>query len=287
MPVVRVENIWHRYARGLPFETVSLRGVSLEVHRGETLAVIGAAGSGKSTLLQHLNGLLLPDEGRVLVCGADTRDRKARKKLWARVGLILQYPERQFFEETVFREVSFGPRNLGLPSAEIGERVSRALDMVGLDREIYNHSPFMLSGGEQRRVAIASILAVRPEVLVLDEPTAGLDPGGRKKLFQTLDVLKGQGITIVMSSHNMDDVAKMADRVVLLKKGEKVLEGNTRQVFSRPGEITGGGLDLPFPCEVARRLNDKGFAIEDTPLDMDEAVESILNRLAVNRRLKK
>lgn len=252
MPFIALDNVWHYYSRGTPLETVSLSGVSLSIREGEFHALVGPPGSGKSTILQLLNGLLLPHRGRVVVEGGDTRDKKLRRSLWSRVGLVMQYAERQFFEETVFREISFGPKNLGLDDREIVERVNEALDMVGLDRDaVRDVSPYALSGGEQRRVALASILALKPRVLALDEPTAGVDAGGRKKICQTLERLRaGQGVTIVMSSHNMEDVSLLADRVTVLKEGRIVQEGDTRQVFSNFRTIEDAGLDLPFPCRA-------------------------------------
>lgn len=281
IPIVSFEQVWHSYARGTPMETSSLSGFSLDVARGDLVALLGPAGSGKSTVLQHLNGLLLPVRGRVLVDGRDTRDKKARRSLWKKIGLVLQYPERQFFEETVSREVSFGPRNLGLPDREVGIRVSEALSMVGLDDpEVQRLSPFRLSGGERRRVALASVLAIRPEVLALDEPTAGIDPGGRKKIFETLIKLKADhGVTIIMASHSMDDMAALADRLVVVNKGGVVLEGNARQVFSNPGPVREAGLELPLSCEVTHRLNKAGFAIEGTPLNLDEAAACIYSQV--------
>ncbi|MFZ5648788.1 MAG: energy-coupling factor transporter ATPase [Bacillota bacterium] len=281
MPLITLENVWHHYSKGTPLETVSLSGVSLAIQEGVFHALVGPTGSGKSTLLQLLNGLLLPQQGRVMVEGSDTRDKRFRRKLWSRVGLVMQYPERQFFEETVYREVSFGPKNLGLNEREVDERVSEALDMVGLDRAAMREvSPFALSGGEQRRVALASILAIKPKVLALDEPTAGVDAAGRKKIYETLQRLKAdQGVTIVMSSHNMDDVAMLADRVTVLKEGGVLLEGDTKQVFSNFRIIEEAGLDLPFPSRVTCRLNEAGFEIEGRPLTIDEAVEVILKSL--------
>ncbi|MFZ5651351.1 MAG: ATP-binding cassette domain-containing protein [Bacillota bacterium] len=288
MPSIILDNVWHCYSRGTPLETVSLSGVSLSIGEGDFLALVGPTGSGKSTLLQLLNGLLLPDRGRVLVEGKNTRDKSTRKNLWSLVGLVMQYPERQFFEETVYREISFGPRNLGLGEMEIFERVSEALDMVGLDRDaVRDVSPYALSGGEKRRVALASILAIKPRVLALDEPTAGVDAAGRRRICQTLKRLKSdQGVTVVMSSHNMDDVALLADRVAVLKEGGIVLEGDTRQVFSNFRIIEEAGLELPFPCRVDCSLKEAGFEVEGRPLDFEEVVEGILKRLAGKKSRK-
>jgi len=275
------EKVWHSYARGTPLETPSLRDFSLEVDRGQLVALVGPPGSGKSTVLRHMNGLLLPDLGRVLVGGADTRDKKFRKKLWALVGLVLQHPEKQFFEETVYREVSFGPANLGLPAAEIDLRVAEALAMVGLDcREVQRLSPFRLSGGEQRRVALASVLAIKPPVLALDEPAAGIDPAGRKIIFESLRRLKADHrVSIVMASHNMDDVAALADRVVVLNKGEAVLAGPVREVLANFPAIKEAGLELPLCCEVIDRLNQAGLDIRGAPLDLEEAAAAVYSHV--------
>lgn len=278
MPIVRMDNVCHTYNRGNPMQTSALSDFSLDIQRGEFIVLAGHTGSGKSTVLQHLNGLLLPDRGRVLVDGRNTRDRHFRKELWTRVGLVLQYPERQFFEETVFREVSVGPANLGLSSGETETRVLEALAVVGIDEATARKkSPYALSGGEQRRVALASILAIRPGVLALDEPTAGIDFGGRRKIFEVLCGLqKNQGVTIIMASHNMDDVVGLADRVVVIREGKKMLDGPPRQVFADTGAVRAAGLDLPFPSEVMARLEEKGFGGGQTALTLDEAAGYII-----------
>lgn len=289
MPIINIENVWHYYSKGTPLETVSLSGVSLSIDDGAFHALVGPTGSGKSTLLQLLNGLLLPVQGRVMVDGRDTRDKRFKRNLWSIVGLVMQYPERQFFEETVYREVSFGPKNLGLKESEIDLRVSEALDMVGLDPEsVREVSPYSLSGGGQRRVALASILAMKPRILALDEPTAGIDAQGRKKIHQALKMLRDkEGVTIVMSSHDMDDVAVLAETVTVLKKGSIMLEGETRQVFSDFQAVEEAGLELPFPCRVARSLNQACLEIEGLPLTAEEAAESIVKSLNAHGKLKK
>lgn len=281
MPVISIQQVWHAYGRGTPVETASLSGLTLEAGRGELLALVGPPGSGKSTVLQLLNGLLLPDRGRVLVDGSDTSHKKVRKNLWIKVGLVMQYPEKQFFEESVYQEVSFGPRNLGLPVPEIHRRVGEALDMVGFDSSSAERlSPFRLSGGEQRRVALASVLAIKPVILALDEPTAGIDPGGRRKIFDALRRLKsGQGITVIMATHSMDDAAALADRVVVLNGGQAVLTGRPREVFSNSRGIREAGLELPFPCEVINRLKKAGFGIDSMPLTLEEAAGSIFSHI--------
>lgn len=281
MPVISVQQVWHAYGRGTPVETASLSGLTLEAGRGELLALVGPPGSGKSTVLQLLNGLLLPDRGRVLVDGSDTSHKKVRKDLWMKVGLVMQYPEKQFFEESVYREVSFGPRNLGLPGPEINRRVGESLEMVGFDNSSAERlSPFRLSGGEQRRVALASVLAIKPVILALDEPTAGIDPGGRRKIFDALRELKsGQGITIILATHSMDDAAALADRVVVLNRGRAALTGGPREVFSNIRGIREAGLELPFPCEVIDRLKKAGFSMDSAPLTLEEAAGSILSHI--------
>jgi len=279
MPIISFTGVWHSYARGTPMETPSLSGFGLELEKGQLAILAGPPGSGKSTVLRHLNGLLQPDRGRVLIGGEDTRDKKVRGNLWKRVGLVLQYPEKQFFEETVYREVSFGPRNLGLDAPEVDRRVTGALAMVGLDpREARRISPFRLSGGEQRRVALASVLAVKPGILALDEPTAGIDPGGRSLIIENLKKLKEKGVTIMMAGHNMDEAAALADLVVVMNQGRPVLTGPPGQVFADTAAVRSAGLDLPFPCEVAHRLKQAGLELESMPLTVEEAAEAIYSR---------
>lgn len=286
MPIIRMENVWYTYNRGTPIQTPALSGFSLDISRGSFVALAGHTGSGKSTVLRHLNGLLLPHGGRVLVEGSDTRDKSFRKSLWNKVGLVLQYPERQFFEETVFREVAVGPNNLGLSPSEVEDRVHEALAVVGIDRRIAREtSPYALSGGEQRRVALASVLALRPGVLALDEPTAGIDFKVRQRIFEALVELKNhQGVTIIMASHNMDDMARLADRIVVIKEGRALLEGTPGQVFANPGLVREAGLNLPFPSEVMARLREKGFNTTGTPaLTVDEAAEEIIKHMGTRK----
>jgi energy-coupling factor transport system ATP-binding protein len=285
MPIIRMENVWYAYNRGTPIQSPALSGFSLDISRGRFVALAGHTGSGKSTVLQHLNGLLLPDQGRVLLEGSDTRDKKFRRDLWSRVGLVLQYPERQFFEETVFREVAVGPDNLGLSAGEVQDRVLEALTVVGIDpATAKNTSPYALSGGEQRRVALASILAIRPGVLALDEPTAGIDFRGRQRIFEALLRLKDQqGTVIIMASHNMDDIARLADRVVVIKGGKVLLDGPPGQVFADTGVVKEAGLNLPFPAEVMLRLRQNGFGPVQSALTMDEAAQEIIKHTAARQ----
>ncbi|OAT81174.1 energy-coupling factor transporter ATPase [Desulfotomaculum copahuensis] len=275
--MITVNNLTHIYAPGTPLETISLRNINLQISRGEFVALAGPTGSGKSTLAQHFNGLLLPSAGCVLVNGMDTRDKKKRRELWRTVGLVFQYPEQQLFEENVFAEVAFGPRNMGLDRREVERRVRRALEMTGLEYDtVKSMSPFMLSGGQQRRVALAGILAVEPPVLVLDEPAAGLDPAGRRHLLEQIKAWQlSRGTTVILITHNMEDAARYADRMVVLLKGEKWREGTPRQIFGQPEGLHEAGLDLPLPAGVMFGLKEKGLAVRCDTLTLDEAEQEI------------
>ena len=278
MSIIKVENISHMYSPGTPLAYTSLEDISLELHQGEYLALAGATGSGKSTLALHLNGLLLPARGRVLVEGQDTRDKKVRSTLWHTVGLLFQFPEKQFFEETVFKEIAFGPGNLKLEAAEILSRVKQSLEAVGMELDEIRHlSPFELSGGQKRRVALASILALRPRVLVLDEPTAGIDPAGRRGLMDKIKKLqKKNGMTVVLISHDMEEIARYADRLLVLHRGRLVSEGKTREVFSRSHKLRDLGLDVPFAVDLAEKLSSCGKSLHQVPLTVEEAEIEVL-----------
>jgi len=280
--VIRVENLTYVYAPRTPLEHTALKGVNLQIRRGEFFALVGATGSGKSTLAQHFNGLLLPTAGRVLVDGKDTRDRKVRRELWRTVGLVFQYPEDQLFEETVYAEVAFGPRNMGLDSRQIMERVRTALEMVGLDYDAVKESPpLLLSGGERRRVALAGILAVAPAVLVLDEPTAGLDPEGRYALLERIkDWQKKRGTTIVLITHSMEDVARLADRMSVLSGGQIWRTGTPREIFRQAGELRETGLEAPAAAELMYLLKNRGVDVRCDVLTIDEAEREIRSVLA-------
>ncbi len=279
-PVIACEAVTYTYLRGTPMEATALRGVTLEVRAGEVLAIIGPTGSGKSTLIQHFNGLLRPTAGTIEVEGQDLwAPRTDRRRARARVGLVFQFPEYQLFEETVRRDVAYGPTNLGLPAETIAARVDEALRAVGLDPVRFGErSPFTLSGGEMRRVALAGVLAMRPQVLVLDEPTAGLDPRGKEELLERIEVLHRQGLTIVLVTHNMDEVARLADRVVILQEGRIVLEGVPREVFAREDDLLRIGLGIPLAARLVRRLRARGLPVADA-LTIHEARATIVAAL--------
>lgn len=279
MPIL-VEQLSHTYQPGSALAYPALSDISFTISDGEFLGIIGHTGSGKSTLIQHLNGLLLPTAGNVLVDGFDTREKKLRKKIRSLVGMVFQYPEYQLFEETVERDVSFGPKNMGLSASEIHERALEALRLVGLPPEAFREkSPFELSGGEKRRAALAGILAMRPKYLVLDEPMAGLDPRGRREILALIESLRRErGTSIVMVSHSMDDVAMFADRIAVLDQGSLVMLGTPEEVFSRGEELLRTGLNLPQATRLVRALRARGFAIDRDYFRMEELKQALIAR---------
>ena len=279
MPI-EVCHLTHCYSEGSAFRTVALDDVSFRVDDGEFIGVIGHTGSGKSTLVQHLNGLLRPSSGQVLIDGEDLNGEHVnRRALRQRIGLVFQYPEYQLFEETVAKDIAFGPKNQGLSADEIAERVRYAMDCVHLDYEKYaERSPFELSGGQMRRVAIAGVLAMRPSVLILDEPTAGLDPRGRDKILTMLEELHArENTTILMVSHSMDDMARLATRLIVMSEGKIVAEGTPREIFAREDMMTSIGLDVPDAARLCARLRAGGY---DLPADLfrpEELKEQLLH----------
>ena len=261
-----IEHLNYVYMTGGPYETKALSDVNLTIHDGEFIGLIGHTGSGKSTLVQHLNGLIMPTSGRVLVDGMDLADKGTdRRAVRQRVGLVFQYPENQLFEETVEKDIAFGPKNLGLDDAEIDRRVRDAMRRVALDYDrLHERSVFELSGGQMRSVAIAGVLAMEPQVLVLDEPCAGLDPHGREEILGLIRKLHEEaGTTIVMVSHSMDDVASLAERVIVMNHGELVMDGAPRDVFACGEELRGMGLDVPQAVQLADKLRERGFDIPE------------------------
>ena len=279
---IQVKNITHRYSEGLPYESVAVRDVSFDIPDGQFTGIIGPTGSGKSTLLQHLNGLLKPKTGSIIIDGTDITDDKAiLKDIRRKVGLVFQYPEYQLFEETVLKDVCFGPNNLGLDENETVERAREAIGLVGLDyNEICDRSPFELSGGQKRRVAIAGVIAMKPKVLVLDEPTAGLDPKAHRDILDMISsVHEHENNITILVSHNMNDIAQLADRVLVMDKGSMIMDGTPGEIFSKNKELREIGLDVPDITDIICRLNDKGFDLDPAVLDMEKAAEMVLSRL--------
>ena len=275
---ITLEHVSHTYQPGSPFQAAALCDVSLTIRRGDFLALIGHTGSGKSTLAQHINGLLRPTAGRVLLDGQDIEEKGfSKKQLRQRVGLVFQYPEHQLFEETVAKDVAFGPRNLGLSAQETADRVREALERVGLPYdEIAEKSPFELSGGQMRRAAMAGVLAMRPEMLVLDEPAAGLDPQSREEMLQMIARLHAQGDAMVMISHSRDDVARYATRAVVMEKGRAVMEGTPAQVFRQAERLEEMGLEVPAVCRMGRALRAAGVPFPEDIFREDDAFSALL-----------
>ena len=282
---VKVENLTHIYNEGLPHESVAVQDVSFSIEDGQIAGIIGHTGSGKSTLVQHLNGLIKPKTGSIYIdeqniCDGNTVMREIRKK----VGLVFQYPEYQLFEETVFKDVAFGPKNIGLADEELEDRVREAIELVGLDYEqIKDKSPFDLSGGQKRRVAIAGVIAMKPKVLILDEPTAGLDPKAhRDVLDMIIRVHEHENNITIMVSHNMEDIASMCDKVIVMDRAHAVMEGTPEEVFARRAELRQMGLAAPPVTELIDMLNDRGFKLDGNILTRDRAVEEIYRAIRGN-----
>ena len=275
-PILQVKNLDHIYSIGTPFEHQALDDVSFQVERGEFIGVIGHTGSGKSTLMQQLNGLLKPTSGQVLLDGVDIwSDKKLTRQARFRVGLVFQYPEYQLFEETVYKDIAFGPKNMGLSKDEIDRRVRAAADFVGLTEAQLDVSPFDLSGGQKRRVAIAGVIAMEPEVLILDEPTAGLDPEGRAEILANIErYRKEMNATIMMVSHSMEDVARMTDRLLVLCGSRIAMEGTPSEVFERAEELVEMGLSIPQVTQVFLHLKKMGLDIGSV-YTIDQAVEAL------------
>ncbi len=262
--IIRVENLTHTYGENTPFCRSAVKDVSMEIYQGEFLGVIGHTGSGKSTLIQHLNGLLKPTGGRILLGDRDIwAEPKKIRDVRFRVGLVFQYPEYQLFEETAYKDIAFGPKNMGLDEKEIDRRVRAAAAFAGLEEELLEKSPFDLSGGQKRRVAIAGVIAMEPEVLILDEPSAGLDPAGRRSLLENIRAYhKEKGTTVVMVSHSMDEVAENVDRIVVLADAGVVMSGTPHEVFSRAQELIDVGLNVPQVTQVAMELVKRGVPVD-------------------------
>ena len=262
-PILQVKDLHHIYSAGTPFEHVALENVSFSVERGEFIGVIGHTGSGKSTLMQHLNGLLKPTSGSILLDGKDIwADKAFTRQCRFRVGLVFQYPEYQLFEETVYKDISFGPKNMGLKDGEIDRRVREAAGFVGITTEQLEMSPFDLSGGQKRRVAIAGVIAMEPEILILDEPTAGLDPEGREEILRNInDYRVAKNATVMMVSHSMTDVARLADRLLVMNGAHLAMDASPREVFTHAQELLDIGLDIPQITQVFLHLRAMGLDV--------------------------
>ena len=277
IPVIKTENLTHVYSSGTPFEMTAVKDINIEINSGEFISIIGETGSGKSTLIQHLNGLIKPTSGKIYLNGEDIHSSKEKlRSVRFKVGLVFQYPEYQLFEETVYKDVAFGPKNMGLKEDEIDARVREAIKFVKLGESVLDESPFELSGGQKRRVAIAGVIAMRPEVLILDEPTAGLDPQGCDEIIANIRAYHDStGAAIIMVTHNMTDAAENADRMLVLSKGSVIMQGSPREVFSRSGELVRLGLDVPEAEKIAYRLRKLGISVSEDIYTNAQLIEEL------------
>ncbi len=277
MSELRCEKLRHVYSAGTPFEKVAVDCIDLTVPQGQLIGLIGHTGSGKSTLIQHLNALLTPTSGRVLYDGRDINENKyTRRDIRHEVGLVFQYPEYQLFEETVYKDIAFGPGNMGLSRDEIKARVDEAAGFTGIDRELYERSPLELSGGQKRRIAIAGVIAMRPSVLILDEPTAGLDPAGSRQLLENICAYREEtGSTVILVSHNMDDVARIADRIIVISEGNVFMDGTPAEVFADPEKLVSQGLDVPKATAIAMKLRERGVILEGSVCTHEQLLAAI------------
>ena len=276
-PILEIQNLSHVYSADTPFERAALRDVSLSIQRGEFVGLIGHTGSGKSTLIQHFNGLLKPTSGRVLFDGEDIwKDVKFTREIRFKVGLVFQYPEHQLFEETVYQDISFGPKNMGLSGEEIRARVERAAQFVGITDAELQKSPFDLSGGQKRRAAIAGVIAMEPDVLILDEPTAGLDPRGRESILQNIrDYQAAQHAAVVMVSHSMEEIASNVDRLLVMNHGQNVMNGTPAEVFSHAEELVEMGLAIPKMTQLFLALKRRGVPVDTSVFSVEQARQAL------------
>jgi energy-coupling factor transport system ATP-binding protein len=279
MPIT-LSHISYTYQPGTPYQWQALDDVTLEIPDGEFWGVIGPTGSGKSTLIQHMNGLIKPTAGRVLVDGTDLSQKGVNlKEVRQKVGLVFQYPEHQLFGETIYEDVAFGPRNMRLPADETEKRVVRAMERVGLDESFRTRSPFGLSGGQARRVALAGVLAMEPRVLILDEPTAGLDPRGREEILSLIRTFPALGMTVILVSHSMEDVAEMADKVLVMHQGKVFMVGTPQELFSQRAELEAIGLGVPAAARLMDMLRQRGWELPANAVTVEQAVSGILGSL--------
>lgn len=282
MSLIEINNLTHIYSEGLPFEKRAIADINLKIEENEFIGLIGHTGSGKSTFIQHLNGLLKPSSGEIILDGMKVDKSSSNlTELRKKIGLVFQYPEYQLFEETIERDIAFGPRNLDLSEEEVLKRVKASMDSVGLDYETYkDKSPFELSGGLKRRVAIAGVLAMEPKVLILDEPTAGLDPRGRDEILSEIkSIHEKRKITVILVSHSMEDVAKIAERIIVMDKGKVFLDSNPREIFRNEDKLLSVGLGIPQITSLMRVLKKKGLDINEDSITVEEAKESLIKYL--------
>lgn len=279
MPIISLKNVTHTYSEGTPLSVSAIKNINLDIEAGELVGIIGHTGSGKSTLIQHLNGLLKPNEGSVEIDGENIwADKKKIRSVRFKVGLCFQYPEYQLFEETVYKDIAFGPKNMGMSDAQIKESVLRAAQYVGLKPELLNKSPFDLSGGEKRRAAIAGVMAMNPKILILDEPTAGLDPKGRQEILAMIkDYKKKTGSTVLLVSHSMEDVASVATKILVMNKGEVAMYDTVPNVFSKADELQGIGLNVPQITRIFIGLREKGLDVETDVYTVAEGCRRLLS----------
>ncbi len=280
--IIDIKNLNFTYNLGTPFESKALTDINLSIDEGEFIGLIGHTGSGKSTLVQHLNGLIKATSGDIIIDGTNIADKNIKlSTIRQKVGLVFQYPEYQLFEESVYKDIAFGPNNLGLDESETDKRVREAMEVVGLDFEsLKDRSPFELSGGQKRRVAIAGVIAMEPKVLVLDEPTAGLDPRGRDEILsEVYELFKREGMTIILVSHSMEDVAKLVDRILVMHNGKIVMDDKTREIFKRADELESMGLGIPQITKFMREFKANGNDVREDILTVSEAKEEILRYL--------
>ena len=277
-PVLQTKKLTHTYGIGTPFRSDAIKDIDLAVYPGEFVGIIGHTGSGKSTLIQHLNGLLKPTSGEILLNGRSIwSDKRYTREARFKVGLVFQYPEYQLFEETVYKDISFGPKNMGLSSEEIDRRVRRAAGFVGIPDENLEKSPFELSGGQKRRVAIAGVIAMEPEVLILDEPTAGLDPAGREGILANIrEYQKAQNATVIMVSHSMEEIASNVDRLIVMNQGAVAMTGAPREIFAHAEELIDMGLDVPQITRVFLKLREMGLSVDSSVYTVEQAREALL-----------
>ena len=285
MSVIKTEHLTHTYSQGTSYEQAAVSDVNLEIEAGEMIGVIGHTGSGKSTLIQHFNGLLRPTSGKIYVDGEDIWEKpKEIRRIRFKVGLVFQYPEYQLFEDTVYKDIAFGPKNMGLSEEEIDRRVKEAALFVGLKPEHMEKSPFELSGGQKRRVAIAGVLAMHPEVLILDEPTAGLDPKGRNDILDQISALHKQtGMTVILVSHSMEDVAKYVERIIVMNRGEVFMDGAPKEIFRSSDALESVGLSAPQVTYAMRRLHKIFPGLPENITTVEEAKDALLHCLEADK----